>query len=770
MPSAPTVVAVLSLVMLSGLPSAAERTLHLSPTGDDANPGTAERPWATLEHAAAQVGPGDTVVLEAGEYSGVFAPARGGDAEAPLTIRAAARREAVLTGAPGQFAISLQELSHVRLEGLTVRTADAPGGHWLRVDGCREITVEDTRMEETDVSLGLHITNSSDLTLRACELRGAKQGSMCRIEGCERVLIEGCSFSRGGHDILLLWPDRTNRQFVLRGNVFHPTTCRGVLVDSVDRILFEDNVITRMFDGGRCAGANFQFFASDSIFRYNRVYDNWGEHLWWLATYRDTLDFRGVRACNNVFDDNSAVALRMPQPNRYGTASDSIFANNVFSRNDPYGSRREVQMSESGPEQVRFVSNLMAGTVEDEDALVDLPELEAAGDEAMFAGTVAADPGFADPLTHNYAPAEGSPMRDGGAPLTHALGDGDGRSLPVADARWFFDGFGISGEVGDLIVIGDDRQQARVTSVALDENALELDREVAWRDGDAVSLTYAGAAPDIGVYETGEGARPAVQIIAEPYRPRPGEAVHLRAVLHGEIEPASLRWHLGDGTLAEGLEVEHAYAEPYDYPVRVQVLDADGQSRWGASCIVVAEPRDPSAPLLHSTWAPDDTEAWFRWQCYRPGTNEFGIVDDGAPDGHALFVRAPKADATMVAWTHPREWEIDRYPLVFIRYRIAEGTPLGVAFEAFSVAGAARLVYVAATDDGEGLLVPPSGVQQLVADGQWHEITLDARVLRELYGPELTMLKSIKIQRPPNRPAAAGATYWLDEVVIGPEL
>jgi len=280
MPSAPTVVAVLSLVMLSGLPSAAERTLHLSPTGDDANPGTAERPWATLEHAAAQVGPGDTVVLEAGEYSGVFAPARGGDAEAPLTIRAAARREAVLTGAPGQFAISLQELSHVRLEGLTVRTADAPGGHWLRVDGCREITVEDTRMEETDVSLGLHITNSSDLTLRACELRGAKQGSMGRIEGCERVLIEGCSFSRGGHDILLLWPDRTNRQFVLRGNVFHPTTCRGVLVDSVDRILFEDNVITRMFDGGRCAGANFQFFASDSIFRYNRVYDNWGEHLW----------------------------------------------------------------------------------------------------------------------------------------------------------------------------------------------------------------------------------------------------------------------------------------------------------------------------------------------------------------------------------------------------------------------------------------------------------------------------------------------------------
>lgn len=746
---------------------AAGCTLHLSPTGDDANAGTVEQPWATLEHAAEQVGPGDTLVLAPGEYDGVFAPAQGGEPEAPLTIRAQQRREAVLTGAAGQHAISLENLAHVRLEGLTIRTSDAPGGRWLRVDGCQEITAEDMRMEESDTSLGLHVTESSGVTLRACELRMSQAGSMGRIEDSERVLIEGCAFSRGGHDVLLLWPDRANRQFVLRGNVFHPSTCRGVLVDSVDRILFEDNVITRMFDGGRCAGANFQFFASDSIFRFNRIYDNWGEHLWWGRTYRETLDFHGVRAYNNVFDDNSAIALRMLDTNRYDTAYDSVFANNVFTRNDPWGSRRDVQMSEIGPEHVCWVNDLMTGTIEHEDTALEPGELPA-DVEPMFARIVTEAPGFADPATHDHAPAADSPMRDGGLPLTSAVGDGSGRTMPVEDARWFFDGFGIAGEIGDVIVVGEDRREAVVVSVSLEDDTLELDRELTWLDGEIVTLRFGGAAPELGVYQEGAGARPTVQIIAEPYRPGPGETVRLRAVLRGAIEAESVTWHLGDGAVAEGLQVEHRFAEAYDYPVRAEVRTADGESRWGASVVLVEEPRDPSAPLVHSTWGLDDDDAWFRWQCYRPGRTEFGIVEDGVAGGQSLNVRAPQDDATLVAWTHPREWEIDRYPRVFMRYRIEEGTPLGVALEAFSVAGGARLAYVAVTDDGEGLEQPPSGAQRLVADGEWHEMEIDARVMREIYGEDLRMLKSLKVQRPANRPAKEGAQYWLDEVIIGP--
>ncbi|MGD9496698.1 MAG: PKD domain-containing protein [Armatimonadota bacterium] len=626
------------VIMIAGCASfaAANRTLYLAPGGADDNPGTLELPWATLEHAATQVGPGDTLVLAAGEHGGVFAPERGGEgAEAPLTVRAQQRRQAVLTGAPGQFAVSLQGLAHVRLEGLTIRTTNAPGGRWLRVDGCEHIVVDDMRMEDTDASLGLHITASSDVTLRACELRLARSGSMARIEGSQRVTIAGCAFTRGGHDVLLLWPDRTNRQFVLRGNVFHPTTCRGPLVDSVERILFEDNVITRMFDGGRCAGANFQFFASDSIFRFNRVYDNWGEHLWWLSTYRETLDFQGIRAYHNVFDDNSSIALRMLKANRYGTAANSRFINNVFARNDPYGSHRDLQISEGDADQVRFVGNLLTGAAEVDEQSVGLGDLERAGE--MFVRNLTGDPGFADATAHDHAPGADSPMRDGGAPLTHVVGTGTGSTLTVADARCFYDGFGIAGEVGDTIVVGPERLRAVVLRADLEASTLVLDRELSWRDGDPVSLPFDGAAPELGVYQEGAAARPTVQIIAEPHRPRPGDAVRLRAVVHGAIEPTEAIWHLGDGSIAGGLELEHRFADPYDYPVRVEVRTAGGQSRWGATCLVVEEPRDPAAPLVHSTFGPEDDEAWFRWQCYRPGQTAFEVVDDGVTGGRCTY-------------------------------------------------------------------------------------------------------------------------------------
>ena len=71
---------------------------------------------------------------------------------------------------------------------------------------------------------------------------------------------------------------------------------------------------------------------------------------------------------------------------------------------------------------------------------------------------------------------------------------------------------------------------------------------------------------------------------------------------------------------------------------------------------------------------------------------------------------------------------------------------------------------------GRGSAPTAIRLRRLVADGQWHEIRLDARVLRELYGENLQVLKSLKVQRPPNRPSKTGDGYWLDEVIIGPQL
>src|SRR4051812_46399945 len=57
----------------------------VSPAGSDANPGTTDQPWLTLQHAAGLVTGGDVVTVRAGTYAG-FQLTRIGTAGAPITF------------------------------------------------------------------------------------------------------------------------------------------------------------------------------------------------------------------------------------------------------------------------------------------------------------------------------------------------------------------------------------------------------------------------------------------------------------------------------------------------------------------------------------------------------------------------------------------------------------------------------------------------------------------------------------------------------------
>ncbi len=60
----------------------------VSPTGSDTNPGTPDLPWATLQHAADSVAPGDSVTVLPGQYSG-FQLSTSGTADQPISFAAA---------------------------------------------------------------------------------------------------------------------------------------------------------------------------------------------------------------------------------------------------------------------------------------------------------------------------------------------------------------------------------------------------------------------------------------------------------------------------------------------------------------------------------------------------------------------------------------------------------------------------------------------------------------------------------------------------------
>lgn len=126
---------------------------------------------------------------------------------------------------------------------------------------------------------------------------------------------------------------------------------------------------------------------------------------------------------------------------------------------------------------------------------------------ANFTGNVQYDPHFVSLPT---APVEGSgdfhllgssAVIDAGQFLTTiTTAAGSGTTFTVADPNYFYDGYGISGEQGDLIKLRNG-QTARITRINYGNGTITLDRAVSWSQGEGVSLNYEGTAPDLGAFE-----------------------------------------------------------------------------------------------------------------------------------------------------------------------------------------------------------------------------------------------------------------------------
>ena len=71
-------------------PAGTGKTLCVAPGGDDANPGTAEKPLKTVQHAADVAAPGDVIALADGAYFESVMIKRSGRPDAYITLRAAA--------------------------------------------------------------------------------------------------------------------------------------------------------------------------------------------------------------------------------------------------------------------------------------------------------------------------------------------------------------------------------------------------------------------------------------------------------------------------------------------------------------------------------------------------------------------------------------------------------------------------------------------------------------------------------------------------------
>jgi hypothetical protein len=94
-----SLVLALSLLLVPRVQAATYEVAQRHPQASDEAPGTAERPWKTIDRAAAVVGPGDVVVIRGGVYRERVLVKASGTTEAPIRFEAAPGEHVLLTGA-----------------------------------------------------------------------------------------------------------------------------------------------------------------------------------------------------------------------------------------------------------------------------------------------------------------------------------------------------------------------------------------------------------------------------------------------------------------------------------------------------------------------------------------------------------------------------------------------------------------------------------------------------------------------------------------------
>lgn len=105
--------------------AASGNSYYIATTGSDSNPGTLAQPWATLQHAAEVMQPGDTVYVRSGTYTQSVVLRRSGSVNQPLTFAAYPGETVILDGANTEYAAFQNDpndnVSDITINGFTIR-------------------------------------------------------------------------------------------------------------------------------------------------------------------------------------------------------------------------------------------------------------------------------------------------------------------------------------------------------------------------------------------------------------------------------------------------------------------------------------------------------------------------------------------------------------------------------------------------------------------------------------------------------------------------
>ena len=251
--------------------------------------------------------------------------------------------------------------------------------------------------------------------------------------------------------------------------------------------------------------------------------------------------------------------------------------------------------------------------------------------------------------------------------------------LPVEDARFFYDGFGLEGEKGDVIMVGPDKKLARIIRIYPRQKILHLDRPIPVKPGETVQLAYEGNAPDLGAYEFNAAKSTGPVFDDKSIRQNPDPQTLLKA------------------------DMEESTTEDWFY-------------LWNFS-------RQPNS---YAQRTKSGFNGGYAWRVYYEPYEILRYKTESDP-------KFAGQGSTLSTHLSPAGWRFAKYPYLRFAYKVPKGVPVGVIMYCHSRSAMPheKSFCIASSPAFE----MPKGYTEvklatLIDDGEWHKIEIDVRKLQ----------------------------------------
>lgn len=500
------ILAFLLLFSLSGVPAA---EYYVSPDGSASWSKSANtKTPCSLDTANSNARAGDTVFLRGGVYRTWIAPLYSGKNNSERITYTNYQNERVeISGT--RYAILVDGKSYISVNGIEFRNCQQfliiQNGHYNDIGRC---TFDRNQLETIWMGSWVHESSTYN-RIHDCTFsrfgwvsNGDDKGAILDIgydtsttDASNYNVIENNTFFYGGHHILQI----CGKNNIVRKNYFH-----------------NEAWMTGPREGG-CGNRNVMTvgpMAGQNLFENNRFAfagippDDNGADGFAVRSPRNIIR-------RNMFYANGAGGIAFASMTESKPTGNCVYFNTFYHN----GYSGEVDHFWTGgisfgnwgngpmPGNI-IVNNIMYGNIQNKSLTgygeagpqIVLENWKDEGDPGFMNDTIPVD--TADHTLPDFRLKSVSPCIDKGVFLTKITSpSGEGATFTVENAGFFYDGWGITGEQGDMIQREGGSETVRIIRINYEKNSITVDKSVSWKQGQGLSLVFSGISPDLGAYE-----------------------------------------------------------------------------------------------------------------------------------------------------------------------------------------------------------------------------------------------------------------------------